>query len=101
MAKMTKDAASQLIAKVPETNAFWCHDGSVYRNLDELKTGLARMSAETFAFHVTPEKNDFSAWVQTSVGDSKLANDLEKAGNHNLAMKRVEERLAFLKDRLV
>ena len=101
MAKMTKDAASRLVARVPETNSFWCHDGSVYRNLDELKTGLARMSDETFAFHVTPEKNDFSAWVQTSIGDSKLANDLDEAASRRLALKRVEERLVFLKDRLV
>ena len=100
MAKMTKDTASQLLAIVPETNVFWCHDGSVFKNIDDLKAGLARISDETFASHVTPTKNDFSSWIRTTVGDSKLATDLDKAGDRTHALQRVEERLAFLRDRL-
>jgi hypothetical protein len=100
MAKMTKDTARHLLAAVPDTNVFWCRDGSVFKNLDELKSGLARISDETFAYHVTPTKNDFSAWVRTTVGDSKLATDLDKSGSRAQALKRVEERLAFLRDRL-
>ena len=101
MANMTKDVAGRLLAPVPELNLFWCHDGSVFRNLDQLRVGLAGMSDETFAYHVTPEKNDFSAWVRTSVGDSKLAADLDKSGNRQHALKRVEERVGFLRDRLI
>jgi hypothetical protein len=100
MAKMTKDAASHLLAPVPEPNVFWCRDGRVFKNLDDLRAGLTRISDETFAFHVTPDKNDFSAWVRTTVGDSKLATDLDKASDPADALKRVEERLAFLRDRL-
>ena len=100
MAKMTKANASRLLAPVPETNAFWCRDGGIYRNLEELKAGLARMSDTTFAYHVNREKNDFSSWVRSSVGDTKLAADLDKSPNRMSAHKRVEERLIFLRDRL-
>ena len=100
MAKMTEDAASRMLAPVPEPNVFWCRDGNIFRDMNDLKTGLGRMSDETFFYHVTPEKNDFSAWVRSSVGDVKLANDLDKAGNRLLSLKRVEARLVFLRDRL-
>ena len=100
MAKMTHEEASKLLAAVPEENVFWCQDGSVFKSVEELKDALARMSDETFALHVTADKNDFSAWTRTTVKDSKLATDLDKSCSRTLALKRVEERLAFLRDRL-
>ena len=100
MTQMTKDVARRMLGPVPESNVFWCHDGRVFKNLDQLRAGLAGMSDDTFAYHVTPEKNDFSNWVRTSVGDTKLAGELDKSADRTQSLKRVEERLAFLRDRL-
>jgi hypothetical protein len=100
MAKMTKEEATRMLAAVPAENVFWCHDGSIFKTIEQLKEGLARMSDETFAFHVTVEKNDFSNWVGTTVKNNKLATDLSKAGNRTLAVKRVEDRVVFLRSRL-
>jgi len=66
------------LVKVSEETAFWCNDGRVFRDLRELAEGLASMSNETFYYHVTQERNDFSNWIGDVMEDMELAGLLRK-----------------------
>ena len=91
-----KEEAGKLLAKVPEENVFWCHDGSVFEDMKELAEGLVAMSDETFAYHVNPEKNDFSKWVKDIINDEKLASELATASTRLEACGCVSARVALL-----
>ncbi len=79
---------------------FWCQDGHVLRDINELGEALAGMSDETFVFHSNTEKNDFSNWVRDIIGDEKLTRDLLESQNRTQAAKKVAERVDFLKAKL-
>jgi len=93
---LTKKQARQFLSQVPEPNVFWCNDGSVFRDIKELKNALAAMSDYTFAYHCNDSKKDFSNWIRDVVGDEKLARNLESASDRHEALKIVEERCSLL-----
>jgi hypothetical protein len=84
---------SKLLEKVPAEYVFWCHDGSVFTDVNELATGFMNMSDETFAYHSNSEKHDFSNWVREVIGDEELANNLERASSRLQAAEYVAARL--------
>lgn len=90
-----KEQAEKLLYKVPEEYVFWCHDGTVFRDLKDLANGLIAMSDETYAYHVTPEINDFSNWVRDVIKDEKLANDLALTSNKVQAAEYVKARMTY------
>jgi len=100
MPEMSKKTAKRLLADVPHEHAFRFHDGRILRNVDELREALKTMKKDTFAFHASAQKNDFSNWVRDVIGDRKLARDLERSSNRTQAAKKVAERMAFLTSRL-
>ena len=71
-----KEPSKKFMAKVPEENVFWCHDGKVFRSLKDLADGLAAMSDDTYAYHVNSDKNDFRNWVRDVIKDEEMANEL-------------------------
>jgi hypothetical protein len=87
---------SKLLEKAPPEYVFYCHDGIVFTDVNELAAGLATMSDETFAYHSNPEKQDFSNWVRNVIGDKKLANDLARATSRLQATEYVVARIASL-----
>ncbi len=94
--RLTKNQAKKYLSPVPEPNVFWCNDGSVFRDIKELKEALAIMSDHTFAYHSNEAKKDFSNWIRDVVGDEKLANNLESASDRQQAFKIVDERCSLL-----
>jgi len=101
MPRILKQDAERLLANVPVEHAFRCCYGRVLHNLRELKEALEDMLDDSYAYHVRQEKNDFSEWIKHTVGDQKLARDLEKSLNRTQAAKRVAARIAFLSGKLV
>jgi len=83
----------KLLEKVPAEYVFWCHDGSVYTDVNELAAGLMNMSDDTFAYHSNAEKHDFSNWVRDVIGDEELANNLERAASRLQAAEYIAARL--------
>lgn len=96
MAKMQKEAARKYLADVPEDYVFRCHDSCVFKNMRELRDGLAQMAEETYAYHANAEKNDFSQWVKDIIKDEQLANDLRSARSKTEAANRVANRIALI-----
>jgi Domain of unknown function (DUF5679) len=94
---VTKALNKSWLANVPEDKVFWCHDGRVMKNLEELGTGLQQMAEETFRYHVTEQRNDFSKWVQDVIGDYELSTELKNSGTKNQAAKVVADRIAWMK----
>ena len=98
---MTKKSMVSLwLENVPQDKVFMCHDGSMIRNIGELAAALRGMSMETFRYHVTGVKNDFSNWVSDVIGDVILAKQLQSVATPTSAARRVEKRLVWLKARL-
>ena len=98
MATMKEDARKYL-ANVPEEYVFRCHDSCVFKNLRELRDGLADMSEENYTYHANTEKNDFSNWVSDIIQDERLAVDLKNAKSRAEAVNRVGNRITALSRR--
>jgi len=98
--KTKKELAELWLRDVPQDKVFWFHDGRMAKNLYELATTLQGMPEETFQYHATGDKNDFSNWVGDVIGDVTLANQLQEATTQATAARKVETRLNWLKARL-
>ena len=90
--KSINKAEKKNLEKVSETVVFWCNDGQVFRDMQELMDGLEKMSDATFAYHLNNTKNDFSCWVMDIIGDEKLAQDLKTVINREQAKSKVKQR---------
>jgi hypothetical protein len=84
---------SKVWEKVPAEYVFWCHDGSIFTDLNELVEGLKTMSDEIFAYHSNLEKHDFSNWVRDVIRYEELADDLAWATSRLQAAECVAARL--------
>ena len=76
MVKLTRQNAKKLLADVPAEFMFYCHDGKVFKNMEELKDGLVNMSDDIYSFHANENRNDFSKWVRDVIKDDELADGL-------------------------
>ena len=86
----------KLLGKVPAEYVFYCHDGVIFTDINELAAGLATMSDETYAYHSNSEKHDFINWVRDVIGDEELANNLAWATNREQAAQYVVTRITLL-----
>jgi hypothetical protein len=92
----TKTAREKRLARVPEQYVFYCCDGSLFRDMQELAAGLAAMTDDVFAYHSNEEKCDFSNWVRDIIEDIELANDLAMARSRLQAAECVADRIILL-----
>ena len=75
--KGTKSEVSMVCAAGEE--CFWSNDGQVLSSLGDLMHALKHMSAETYAHHVTVDRNDFADWVGVVLSHKTCAADIRKA----------------------
>ena len=97
--KLSKEEAKRRLGDVPDEKRFWCHDGKTIKNVKELGRALIEMSDETFHYHLSEGRNDFSKWVREVVGDDQLAETLGKTKSRIQATKAVAERVSFLESK--
>jgi hypothetical protein len=88
-----------LLSNVNESEVFKLCDGRILKNLNDLLEALKTMGADIFAHHVIPERNDFSNWVKSCVGDGILADRLLNAGRQDKAYRLVFQRIEELTTR--
>lgn len=68
--------AQKGLAAAPEDKVFRCVNGEVYRTLQDMESGLLRMTDEHYTYHCNDVKQDFSTWVRDVFGDANLAEQL-------------------------
>lgn len=96
--EISAEMAKEYLANVqPMWKAFWLHMHLVAKNLAELGEGLATISDDVFAYHVSGEKNDLARWVHEVIGDTHLARQLQHAKNQQEASRLVLERVSELR----
>jgi len=98
--KISREEAKRRLGDVPDEKRFWCQDGKAITNLKELGKALNDMGDETFHYHSSEGRNDFSKWIREVVGDERLANDLGKAKSRLQASQAVAKRISFLESKL-
>jgi hypothetical protein len=96
-ASKTKKQPAEVMVKVPAEYVFWCHDGSIFEDLQQLAEGLAVMSDETFEYHSNQEKHDFANWIRDIIRDEELAKELAQVNNRASAARSVAARLPTLR----
>jgi len=101
MTRITKEIAGKMLGEVPNGKQFYCNDGRVLKNLPELELALKEISEETFCYHSSETKSDFSNWVRDVIGDEKLSRDLQKSASRTQAVKKVADRIAWLHNKTV
>jgi hypothetical protein len=72
---------------------FYCTDGTVLRDLHDLKEALGAMKDDDIHHYVTLHKNDFSHWVDDSLGLHALAAKLSKKRTRQELRKVLEHEL--------
>lgn len=101
MVRITKSIAEERLGNVPQDKQFWCQDSRVLKNLQELEVALGEMSLETFRYHANDTRNDFSNWVRDVIGDEKLSRDISKCSDPSRAARVVEDRIIWLKNKVI
>ncbi|OGO19526.1 MAG: hypothetical protein A2144_07855 [Chloroflexi bacterium RBG_16_50_9] len=100
MAIKTTYGATRMLADVADDKRFFCQDGRVSKNLNELIDCLKSMAEEVYRHHVTTEKNDFSNWIRDVLGDAGLASKVYSARSSAEAGKMAMERMSSLQSNL-
>jgi hypothetical protein len=85
-----------MVTDVPVEFVFYCNNGNVLRNMNELASELKSMSDETYSYHANMEKNDFMNWVRDIIKDETLAINLQKARSRSQAARAVTDRVNAL-----
>ena len=100
MVRITRSIVENRLGDVSQEKQFWCYDGRYLKNLQELEAALEQMTDETFHYHVSETKNDFSNWVRDVIGDEKLSRDLRKSATQAQAIRSVADRIVSLKKKI-
>ena len=82
-----------LLRNTAPEQAFVLRNGRVLKNLHELANALLSMDNETFAHHVTREKNDFANWISGVFRDEKLAKQISRIRNRDGIRNRLNDAL--------
>ena len=99
MSILSKQDAISFLADVPDNLVFYCRDGKVFKNLKDLRDGLANINNDVFLHHVNISKNDFARWVLDVIKDNTLASKLSDnniASSANIAAAIVGNRIIAL-----
>jgi len=93
--RLNKKLAKKILKNVNKKNKFFCSNGEVFSNLDDLKKGLEKMDNKTFLHHARKGKNDFSNWIKECIGDVRLADGLVGL-NKKSSSKKIESRITYI-----
>lgn len=72
-----------ILKEVAQGSEFRLADGQVVNSLVQLAGMLSDMSADIFYHHVTPDKNDFAAWVNDVYAAKTLAKQIGALKNQS------------------
>ncbi|MBL7055900.1 hypothetical protein ISS07_03240 [Candidatus Woesearchaeota archaeon] len=86
-----------VLRNINSESSFKSIDGAEISSLLELADSFARMSDDSYYYHVTEERNDFGNWVRDLFQEHELADSLHRTDSRVEAQATV---LKFLVDKL-
>ena len=90
---MKKKTKKNDLVNAQDNQCFWVCNGSILRNIKDLKDSLSKMDKETFLNHVNKEKNDFATWVKEILEDETLSKKISKNKTVKTMIKTINDRL--------
>jgi len=90
----------QKLDDVHPDQTFRTATGEEIKNLKQLVHVLQDISPESFAHHVTDEKNDFGSWIRHSVKDDELAEMVEKTTDFDKTKQIINDRIELLEKKI-
>ncbi|MCK5085616.1 hypothetical protein KAK05_02810 [Candidatus Parcubacteria bacterium] len=90
---MKKETKKIDLINAKDDQCFWVCNGSILRNIKDLKDSLSKMDKETFLNHVNKEKNDFAIWVKEIAKDETLSKKISKNKTVKTMTKTINDRL--------
>lgn len=93
--RLNKELAEKILGDVGEGRRFFCSDGKVFSNLEDLKEDIKKMSDEVFLHHTGEGRNDFSNWICECVGDARLADGLIGL-DKDATLKKIKSRIRYV-----
>ena len=91
--KMKNTKNKKEMVNASDESCFWSCDGSIARNIEDLKNALLKMDKKSFSHHVNKEKNDFANGVKEGIRDDVLASKLKKSKTVKTIIKAIENSL--------
>jgi len=85
----------KFLSDCPPDKSFWTCNGTVVRNLYELKNTINALNDDGFKYHVNNDnnKNDFAAWINNVIEDQELARRLAKVKDKNTYVGIIDKRI--------
>ncbi len=93
-----KEFVKKILSDVNLKEEFILHHGGRVRkvkNLIDLRIELESMPNEEFYHHVNSDKNDFANWIESAIGDDKLAKDLKEVDSKEDMLNLIKSRIDF------
>ena len=100
MVRITQSVVMQRLGDVAEDKQFWCQNGQVFKNLHDMEMAFGKMGDDTFHYHASEIRSDFSNWVRDVIGDEKLARDIQNSTTRAQAGKAIASRIAWLRSKI-
>ncbi|MBU1976303.1 MAG: hypothetical protein KKG59_07925 [Nanoarchaeota archaeon] len=73
--------------------AFYCRDGKVVKNLEDLSQSLKEMNDDEFSHHVNQYKNDFAVWISNVLKDEELTSKVKPCLTKQDVLLVIDEKL--------
>lgn len=89
--------SKSILSNIEGESRFFCFDGKVFCNLEELQNALKTMSEESFFHHVNSDKNDFSNWIRDVLHDVKFADKVKDIQDAKELAKKIRARITYIK----
>lgn len=89
----------QFLSDVNPENYFYVCNGSVLKNLRDLRILLENVDDGVFNYHVNESKNDFLNWIKDVIQDDMLSKNLEKCKTKNETLACVKKRINSFKNK--
>lgn len=95
--KLNKQLSESILSNIDGDKRFFCVDGQVLHNMEELQKALKLMDENSFIYHANDERNDFAAWINDVLGDVRFAEKFSQIRNQKEAAKKVRARITYIK----
>jgi hypothetical protein len=88
----------KFLSDCPPDQSFWTCNGTIVRNIYELKNTIRALNDFAFRYHVNDDnhKNDFASWIFHVLGDARLSSELKKVRNKDKYVRIIEKRIKDL-----